>query len=396
MDFATFQALLESAGQALLAEAVALAPTEATVLRCLTRLRRRHSAALTAVAIEQALLRRKAAASGKFACADQMYFTRDGLEQATGEIVARYRARRYAPFGAVADLACGLGGDAIALAQGHAVLAVDRDRLRLALARENARAYGVAGQVQPVLADLTNLPPPRAGAIFCDPGRRTATGRRIFSAQAYQPPLALIEGWRQQVPALGVKVSPGIDYADLPPAAEAEVEFIAERGVLKEAVLWYGPLRTAARRATLLPGGETLATDGEPAPGIPLELPGRVLYEPDPAVIRAHLVTHLARQLGAAQLDADIAYLTADTATAVPTPFARAYAIVEALPFSLKQLRARLRALDAGVVTVKKRGSPLDVDALARQLRGQGDHALIVVLTHVQGRPYAIICQAAR
>ncbi len=397
MDLSLFRALLSPAGQALLAEAEALAPTDETLLAGLTRLRRRHPPALAAAAIEQAILRRRAAANGKFAPdrAARMYFTRDGLEQATGETIAAHRARRYAPFGPVADLGCGIGGDALALARDHPTLAIDRDPLRLAMARENARACGVGGRVVPVLADLTRLPPPRADALFCDPGRRTAEGRRVFSGRDYQPPLPLVAGWRATVPALGVKVSPGIDYAELPPldgeGGEAEVEFIAERGALKEAVLWYGLLRSAARRATILPEGATLATGGEPPPPVPAGPPGRVLYEPDPAVIRARLVEVLADRLGATKLDPDIAYLTADRA--IPTPFAHAYRVEEALPFGLKRLAARLRALDAGIVTVKKRGSPLDIDALARRLRGRGARPLTVVLTHVLGRPYALICE---
>ena len=210
MDLDTFRALLTPGGQALLAEAAALGPTEATLLPCITRLRRRHPAlepALVAAALEQVILRGKAA--GKFARAERMYFTREGLEQATGEAVARHRARRYAPFGPVADLACGLGGDALALARDHAVVAVDRDPLRLALARENARVYGVAARLTPVLADLADLPPPRADALFCDPGRRVAGpggSRRVFAAAGYQPPLTLVAGWRSAVLVLGIKV----------------------------------------------------------------------------------------------------------------------------------------------------------------------------------------------
>jgi hypothetical protein len=107
-------------------------------------------------------------------------------------------------------------------------------------------------------------------------------------------------------------------------------------------------------------------------------------------VIRAGLVAELAALLGAAQLDAQIAYLTAAERRA--TPFARAWAVREWLPWSLKRLRRRLAALGAGAVTVKKRGSPLDTDQLARQLRGDGPHPLVVVLTRLQVRPIAIIC----
>jgi hypothetical protein len=41
---------------------------------------------------------------------------------------------------------------------------------------------------------------------------------------------------------------------------------------------------------------------------------------------------------------------------------------------------------------VKKRGSPLDTDALARRLSGAGPRPLVVVLTQVEGRPAALIC----
>jgi len=392
VDLATFRTLLTPAGQQLLLAAEAQAAAGATDLVALTRLRREAAPTLAAAAWEQAILRRRAVASGKFAGAAALYFTRDGLEQATGGGIARHRARRYAPYGIVADLACGIGGDALILAEGHPVLAVDRDPLRLAILRENARASGLAGRILPVVADLLAGGPPRADALFCDPGRRAADGRRVFSTTGYQPPLAHVLGWRGVVPALGVKVSPGIVREEWPAPDDVEIEFISERGGLKEAALWCGPLRTVARRATLLPSGATLTADG-PAPAIAVGPHGAVLYEPDPAIIRAGLVEDLAAILGATKLDADIAYLTADHA--VPTPFARAFRVVEALPFALKRLKARLRALDAGEVTVKKRGSPLDPDQLARDLRGRGSRPLIVVLTHVAGRPYALICESA-
>lgn len=392
MDLVTFRDLLTPTGQASLAAAEAMLQEGTPDLAALTRLRGRFPVPLVAAAFEQATLRRKAQARGKFARAAEMYFTRDGLEQATGETIARYRARRYTPYGPVADLACGIGGDALALAREHPVLAVDRDRLRLALARENARVNAVEDRLLPVCADLLAMPLLRAEAAFCDPGRRTLEGRRIFSTEDYQPPLPVVASWRASIPALGVKVSPGVDRAEFPSLNEAEVEFISEGGALKEGVFWYGPLRTTAFRATVLPAGVTLVSDGGAPPSVPIVPPSTVLYEPDPAIIRAGLVEHLAHELGAAKLDRDIAYLTADRA--LPTPFARGYPVIEAFPFGLKRLKARLRALDAGIVTVKKRGSPLDTDALARQLRGAGTRPLTVALTHVLGKPYAIVLGA--
>ena len=125
-----------------------------------------------------------------------------------------------------------------------------------------------------------------------------------------------------------------------------EVEFISFEGDLKEAALWFGPLRGAARRATLLPGPHVLASDRpwdalEPQ-RLPLAAPRAYLYEPDPAILRAGLVQDLGLQLDAAQLDPDIAYLTADQR--VETSFARSWAIEAWFPFGLKRLRAALRS----------------------------------------------------
>lgn len=162
-----------------------------------------------------------------------------------------------------------------------------------------------------------------------------------------------------------MKVAPGVADEELPPGAE--VEFISEAGTLKEAVLWFGPLRTgAARRATLLPSGASLTSD-EPVGPRSVGRPQAVLYEPDPAVIRAGLVEHLATALGAALLDPTIAYLTADQFD--PTPFARAWRVVEEAPFNLKALNRRLQALDADVVAVKRRGSPIEPEQFRRRLK---------------------------
>lgn len=393
MDIDTFRWILADDGQALLAEAQACDLSDSARLATLSRLRRRAAPDRAAAAYEIARLRGRAAA--KFARADVMYFTREALEQASGEVIAAYRARRYRSCATIADLACGIGGDALALARAAHVIALDRDPLRLAMAAANARAYGLDDRIAFVEADLTLADPPVADAIFFDPARRV-DGRRVFTTDAYRPPLALVGRWRAATPAIGAKVAPGVSDDDLAALGELEAEFISVGGELKEAALWFGPLAEPGRRATILSGDggsgapPTLHAREIP-PAAPVADPAAYLYEPDPAVIRAHLVSAVAVQIGAALLDPQIAYMTAPHATA--TPFARYWRVIEYLPFGLKRLRARLRALDAGAVTVKKRGSPLDADALARQLSGRGGRPLTVALTRAQGRPIALICE---
>jgi hypothetical protein len=385
MDLRTFEALLTPDGQALLAEAVEMAPTTETLLVSFRRLGKLgESSELVRAALETALLRQKARA--KFSRADAMYFVREALEQSTAEAVARHRARRFAGFGVIGDLCCGIGGDAIALAGVGRVVAVDLDPLRLAMAGQNLLAHDRRDRVELRQADLRRDPPPEADALFFDPSRRPA-GRRTISVRDYEPPLELVHPWLARTPAIAAKIAPAVPWTELA-AFDAEAEFVSLHGELKECVLWFGPLRTVGRRATLLPAGDTLAAEA-PALAAPPGPPLTYLYDPDPAVVRAGLVSDLGLQLDARPIDAGIAFLTGQKF--LPTPFATAYRVEEAMPFNLKRLRARLRELRVGRVTVLKRGSAVDVVQLQWQLRLGGSEMRVLVLTKVEGRPFVLI-----
>ena len=397
MDIRDLYALLTPLGQQALADAEALQPREKDFLNHFTTLSRRYSAELARAALETAILRGEA--SVKFPGAGRMYFTRSALEQASAAQVSAYRSNRFAGFAALLDLGCSIGGDTLALAAHAPTIAIDWDPLRLTMARLNLAALLPDKRTAFIQADLNQPLPlqltPRLG-LFFDPGRRSQS-RRIRSVRRYEPPLEVIQGWLPQASALGVKLSPGVNLAELR-GYDAEIEFVSLNGELKEALLWFGALKSTGRRAALLPGPHVLeAAPGETDPPPQLDAPRAYLYEPDAAVLRAGLVRKLGAQLGAAQLDPDIAYLTADRL--VDTPFAKAFAVEDWLPFNLKRLRALLRARRVERVVVKKRGSPLQPEALIRELRlrpGEAEEAQrIVVLSHLRGRPIAVICLPA-
>ncbi|MFN4260303.1 MAG: class I SAM-dependent methyltransferase [Gemmataceae bacterium] len=386
MNLSMIQQLLSSEGQAALAAAAEMEPTAPTWLRCGERLRRRFPAELARVALETVLLRQRAQA--KFTRADQMYFTREALEQATSESVARYRARRYAPFAQVADLCCGIGGDTLGLAGVASVTAVDNDPVRLAMARANVAAYEGPYPVIFRQEDVSRLSAWNVPAYFFDPDRRTG-GRRHVSIRDYQPPLDAVLARLPNEAALGVKLAPAVAWNELQTYA-AEVEFISLHGELKEGVLWFGPLRTTTHRATVLPGPYTL-TATEPVPPRPPCSPRMYLYDPDPAITRAGLVRNLAELLDAEPLDATTALLTAETWH--DTPFARSYVMEEAIPFQRQRLSSYLRARHVGQVTIIKRGSAVDADTLMRQLKLSGPERRTLILTRVRGKPYGLIAR---
>ncbi|CAL2068590.1 SAM-dependent methyltransferases [Streptomyces murinus] len=382
--------LLTPEGRALLEEVRGTAPADE--LAVATRLRRDHPADLVSAALGQARLRQRAAAKFAAADAERMFFTPNGVEQSTRASVAAYRARRLTDLGvtSVADLCCGIGGDAIALARaGIRVLAVDRDPLTAAVARANAEALGLTDLMEVREADVTEVDTAGYDAVFVDPARRGGRGR-IFDPEAYSPPLSWAVAAARRAPHAALKIAPGIPHEAVPP--EAEAEWISDGGDVKEAVLWFGTGAPGAVRATLLPGPRTLLGRGLPDPEVrPV---GRYLYEPDGAVIRAHLVAEVAEEVAGGLIDATIAYVTADELH--PTPYATPYEITDQLPFNLKKLKALLREREVGTLTVKKRGSAVEPEELRRKVKPQGPNAATVFLTRVAGAPTMLVGGPAR
>lgn len=384
MDLEAFRWLLTDDGQELLAVAARdLEGVGDDSLATVERLRRTASAEHAAAALTQATLRVRGRA--KFGdLADRMYFTPDGLEQATRLRVAEHRAARLVASSArtVLDLGCGIGGDLLAAARAGLVGAgVDLDPVRVAVAQANLAALGLPGAVS--VADATTLDTTPFDVAFADPARRSARGR-TFDVDDWTPPWSFVEGLLTRDSC--VKVAPGIPHELVPAGVEAE--WVSDHGEVKEAALWSGRLATTERRATVIGEGglATLTDEDGPAAG---EAGGQVravggyLYEPDGAVIRAGLVTAVAAGVQGGLVDEHIAYVTSDQA--FRTPFARGYTVLEELPYREKALRAALRERGVGRLTIKKRGVDVVPEQLRKRLDLHGEQDATIVLTRVAG-----------
>ena len=380
MDVAAVEWLQTEEGQRVLRVASELDLTDPLGARsALSRSAAEVAAPLAAAALTQASLR--LAAADKFGeLAASMYFTPEGLEQATRLSVATHRAARLSAFAAtsVVDLGCGIGGDLVAFARaGITAAGVDLDPVRVAVAQANLAVLGLGGAVQ--VADALDVDHAGFGVAFCDPARRTARGR-TFDPDAWTPPWSFVEGLLRRDAC--VKTAPGIPHEVVPDGVEAE--WVSDRGEVKEAALWGGRLATCARRATVIGAGglATLTEDDDPgADVVPL---GRYLYEPDGAVIRAGLVTAVAAGVHGGLLDPHIAYVTSDQS--FRTPYARSYEVLETLPHREKQLRAALHERGIGRLTIKKRGVDVVPEQLRKRLALSGDEEATIVLTRIEGR----------
>lgn len=360
-----------------------------------------HSPELVSAVLTQSRLRARATEKfGEFA--SSMLLTSDGLEQATRLPIAALHAERFQKAGisSVADLGCGIGGDAMALAGlGLTVRAVDRDPLAVAVATVNLRPFPTAGVH---LGRAEGHDPTDTEGIWLDPARRAPAGgrsRRVHDPEEYEPPLSTVVDLAERLGRggdhgpLGAKLGPGIDRAALP--AGTETQWLSLHGQVLEAASWFGPLATPGVRSSALVigrGGAHRLDRGDDSPADPE--PGPLcdhLYEPDGAVIRAGLIGQLAAQLDAHTVDASIAYLTADHRH--DSPFVKGYAVRDVLPFGLKRLISYLREHRLGVLEIKKRGTAVEPEQLRRKLRPRrfGEESATLILTRIAGEQSVVI-----
>jgi predicted RNA methylase len=387
VDLDAFRWLLTDPGQRLLERA---AEASEDPLEAAEELRREAAPEHVAAALTQVRLRRRAVTKfGELAA--RMYFTPEGLEQATRRVVAEHRAARLAAARteSVVDLGCGIGGDLVAFATaGITAAGVDLDPVRVEVARANLAALGVGGAV--MVADATTLDLAPFSVAFADPARRSARGR-TFHVDDWTPSWPFVESLLERDSC--VKVAPGIPHGLVPAGVEAE--WVSDHGEVKEAALWSGTLATTSRRATVIGDGglatltvEDLPRDEttEPQVGSPA-----FLYEPDGAVIRAGLVQAVAAGVHGRLLDEHIAYVVGDEP--YRTPFARSYRVVEQLPHREKPLRAALRERGIGRLTIKKRGVTVVPEELRKRLALAGDAEGTIVLTRAAGKGLCLLVE---
>ena len=381
----------------------ATAEADPSSLAAAERLRRSFPAEEVAWAVTQASLRRRAEA--KFSRAAEMLFTPAGLEQASREPVARWRAQRFAEAGVeeVWDLGCGIGSDAMACADlGLRVVAVEADADTAAVARHN---LALAGGGTVVLGRAEDARPPADAAVFLDPARRTARGRS-WNVADFTPSWDFVLGQLAGERFACVKLGPGVPKELIPDGVQTV--FVSHRGDVVEASLWN---RLPAGSRAVVIGRASAATLtvsgalGSGAPGPvhtvreltpdarrPLHvLPvGRYVLEPDGSVIRAGLIDAIAPEHELWLLDPHTAYLSSDGP--LSSPYATCFEVLEVLDYDVKRLRGWVREHAVGTVEIKKRGLDVDPAALRRQLKPKGPNAATVILARTVDGAKALVC----
>lgn len=325
-----------------------------------------------------------------------MFFTEDGLEQASRLKVAAIHAGRFRANGlkTIADLGCGIGAESLALASLDLdVTAFEVDEVTAAIATYNLARFD---NVKVEHADVTNIDLEIFDGLFIDPARRdlndskTSINKRKYDINDFSPPFDFVLQAANAKPTI-VKLGPGLDHKDIPDDAEAV--WVSDDGDLVELTLYFGLVqRPNVKRAALLltpTGTHEITSNSSERLDAPIGVLGKYLYEPDAAVIRSHLVGDLALELGLHIFSNEIAYLTGDQE--VSSPWLKGYEVLENLVFDRKKLKAYLREKNIGTLEIKKRGADITPEQLRRELDPKGKESATLIVTRVAGAHRVLI-----
>lgn len=333
-----------------------------------------------------------------------LVLTQPGLEQATHPAVSKYRAdwitKTYGQNLHIVDLTCGLGFDAIALAQnGHRVTAFEIDETVADYARHNTR--GLAIQV--IHGDSTKSEIPEdANLIFADPARRTKSdirsidgaSQRIFNPDEWSPPWSFLHSFSLPVIA---KVAPGIRDEEL---GDWNAQWISLNGALVETMV--SSAGDGGRFAVLLdaqngnqhfiPGGHSTAVADI----------GSFLVVPDPALIRARALNAWATPTKGGLVNEHIAWLTTndgETASNLATQspsLGKVLRVLDKLPMNTREIKATLGQYPCSGLTIMTRGVDVDVEKFRKSVFKITDRSgpeLVLAIYRSEPHNVALLCE---
>ncbi|MFW9896335.1 MAG: hypothetical protein ACFFD7_11065, partial [Candidatus Thorarchaeota archaeon] len=339
----------------------------------------------------------------KFPRALQMKFNRENLAQASSKDVAEYRTwkmrQKLGIINKSLDVGSGIGGDTIAMALRWKVLSIEIVPETMEMLKHNVGVYNVGKNVEFVLGDILQLLNEMEfqkkikdiDCIFFDPSRRVQ-GKRTVKIEEYEPPLSIVEKLNHFSKNICVKIAPGVDFSRI--KYDCDIEVISYKGEVKEVVLWFGKFKTYSDKkailATKLPEKITWIQRSEKY-NVPISEPRDFIYEPDPAFIKAHLISDIAEKYNLYQLHSKTAYLTSNSL--IELPILKNYHVLTYQHLENNSINKTLENLNIGKVDLKARGLSIDLKSIQKSIHGKGNKKGLVILTKVLNKPSAIICE---
>ena len=329
--------------------------------------------------------------------------TEDGINQATRPSVAKWRAawiiEKFGQSTRVLDLTCGLGFDALALAEaGLSVHAIERDPLIADFARHNLRETSATVET----GDSTTASLEEFDLVFVDPMRRDpqaarkidGSTQRIFNPENWSPSWEFITSIAQHKQVI-CKVAPGIDDKYI---SDWNTTWISDQGDLVEAMTVSNG--SGLRSALLLQDGAT-ATFNETATA-EIKADGQFLIVPNSAITRAGAIASISNAVNGGLVNQHIGWITSDDASLIelicqnrPTT-ADVYQILDGTKAEPQAIAQAIREIPARAITITTRGMQIDVEKMRKQISPKLQRSapeLVVALYRDDTGNKALICR---
>ena len=331
------------------------------------------------------LIKLRQAAKDKFSRSEKMFFTSLSLEQSTSERIAKHIAQRFKADWQVADLTCGLGGNAIFLAEKvKKVLAIDLSEEKISCARENALAYEVETKIDFIVGDALLNISTGVDAFFIDPARDREGITKTRSFLNSEPALLdILPKLFEVTKNVAVKISPAFDYEELKQLPEEpEVEIISEDNNCKVAMLWFGDFKTVRTRATGFKGDKFFSFIEEDLVPVEISPVKKYLYEPNKAIVKAHLINEVATKFSLFKINFNLVFLTSDELVETEgLNIFRKFKILHVESFSLKKFKDFLKNRGITRAQVMTKRFPMTPEEIRKRLKLKDGGAAVLILT---------------
>lgn len=289
------------------------------------------------------------------------------------------------------DLTCGLGMDAVAMAERfERVVAIERDEVLADVVRENLRRMGVEN-VEVVTAsaeEYVSSCEEHFDWVYADPDRRTAEGKRVVRLEDCSPDMvALYPALGRITERVAIKNSPLFDIEEaFRLFGDCTVEVLSLAGECKEVNIYIdgGGARIVAEAV----GRERVEYAREEVVDSPCEgefetEEYRYLIVPDVALQKARLVQHALR--GKADVWSNNSFGFAREK--VEGILGRVEEIEKIEKFDPKALKRELRGVGVDILV---REFSLSVDQVRRQCGMRSGAERRIALTRIKGQAYTI------
>ena len=310
------------------------------------------------------------------------------FEQSSSEECAAAKRMRG---GRLLDLTCGLGMDAVAMADRfERVVAVERDEVLADVVRENLRRMGVEN-VEVVTAsaeEYVSSCEEHFDWVYADPDRRTAEGKRVVRLEDCSPDMvALYPALGRITERVAIKNSPLFDIEEaFRLFGDCTVEVLSLAGECKEVNIYIDGC--GARIVAEAVGRERVEYAREEVVDSPCEgefeaEEYRYLIVPDVALQKARLVQHSLR--GKADVWSNNSFgFARQEVTGV---LGRVEEIEKIEKFDPKALKRELRGVGVDILV---REFPMSVDQVRQRTGMRSGAERRIALTRIKGQAYTI------